>query len=705
MADETKRMPGAAPTMRMPSGDAAPTKRMAERAETGLATEVRVGEWIDERYEVLQLLSTKGGEATVYLCRDHEANGREVVVKLYKAHFRPKREIVARLKGLKHEDIIQVFDFAEWGGRFYEVMEYARGGCVYAPGQRLDENKITEILHEINNALHFCHTHNIVHRDLKPTNFFYRNADKTDVVLGDFGISSIMEEGEELHATTASRTTDFAAPEVFHNKVNPKTDYYALGITILTLLKGQSPFQGWSEAMIIEANAYGKVPIPDSCSPRFQQLLTGLLTKTTDDRWGYEQMSRWLAGESVEVQLRKTQKRERPFLVGPGLEAYSLRDLAEMMHEHWERGREIIGRKASVLIGWVAEEDKDRAEEIRDAIEQRGISIDERLMQVLCWLDPARPYLLLPGYSARTPQELAEQIDQNERNWSAGREQLYSGLIPAWLRNSRFSNFATEWDKRKAAFKNQDQGLEDFLHLLKADLPHPTIEVSPRHLDFKKIVSGQEKVLSISVENRGRGYLYGSIDPEGVSFQVKLSTHQIEGNNNQITVTVKTAETIDTGKHDFKLYLKTNADNRSLEIPCSFSVPYGVGSKVVAGAGGLLRAIWSGIAAFFGGIGKLLIGTGEFAKKAGEMTANARLRRLMTGAIFGAVIAAALRASVIYNNPAALERRTLNVTGQSWETLTQRFVEFGAAAPIQYAGFLLVAIYLFFWTWRRTKKL
>jgi hypothetical protein len=375
------------------------------------------------------------------------------------------------------------------------------------------------------------------------------------------------------------------------------------------------------------------------------------------------------------------------------------------MHEHWERGREIIGRKASVLIGWVAEEDKDRAEEIRDAIEQRGLSIDERLMQVLCWLDPARPYLLLPGYSARTPQELAEQIDQNERNWSAGREQLYSGLIPAWLRNSRFSNFATEWDKRKAAFKNQDQGLEDFLHLLKADLPHPTIEVSPRHLDFKKIVSGQEKVLSISVENRGRGYLYGSIDPEGVSFQVKLSTHQIEGNNNQITVTLKTAETIDTGKHDFKLYLKTNADNRSLEIPCSFSVPYGVGSKVVAGAGGLLRAIWSGIAAFFGGIGKLLIGTGEFAKKAGEMTANARLRRLMTGAIFGAVIAAALRASVIYNNPAALERRTLNVTGQSWETLTQRFVEFGAAAPIQYAGFLLVAIYLFFWTWRRTKKL
>jgi len=708
MADETKRMPGAAPTLRMPGG-AAPTKRMSESAEPGLATDVRAGEWIDERYEVMKLLSAKGGEATVYFCRDHHANNREVVVKLYKPQFRPKREIVARLKGLEHEDIIKVFAFAEWGGRFYEVMEYARGGCVYEPGQRLDENKITAILREINNALRFCHEHNIVHRDLKPTNFFYRNADKTDVVLGDFGISSIMEEGEELRATTGHKTPEFSAPELFRGKVHIKTDYYALGITLLALAKGQSPFAGWTDEAIMDAHTFSRVQIPDSFSPRFRQLLRGLLTNAIDDRWGYEQVSRWLKGEEVEVRgeakAQEAKRRENAFLVGPGLAAYSLQELAGMLHEHWDRGKEVIGRKAALLISWVAEENKAHAEGIKDTIEKRGLSIEERLMEVICWLDPARPYLLLPGYSARTPQELAEQIDRNERNWSAGREQLYSGLIPAWLRNSRFGNFATEWDKRKAAFKNQDQGLEDFLHLLKADLPHPQITVAPSHLDFKKIAPGQEKVLSISVVNRGRGYLHGSIDPEGVSFQIKLSTHQIEGNNNQITVTVRTTETIDTGKHDFKLHLKTNAANGALEIPCRFSVPYGVGGKVAAGAGGVFRAIWSGIAAFFHGIGKLLIGTGAIAKKAGEMTANARLRRIMAGAIFGAIIAAAMRASLIYNHPAALERRTIKISGTSWETLAQRFVEFGASAPIQYAGFLLLSIYLFFWMWGRIKKL
>jgi len=591
---------------------AAPTKRMSEDAapgivtEPGIVTDVRAGEWIDERYEVVQLLSTKGGEATVYLCRDHQANAREVVVKLYKQHFRPKREIVARLIGLKHEDIIQVFDFAEWGGRFYEVMEYARGGCVYEPGQRLDENKITEILHVINNALHFCHVHNIVHRDVKPTNFFYRNADKTDVVLGDFGISSIMEEGEELRATTGHKTPEFSAPELFRGKVHIKTDYYALGITLLALAKGQSPFAGWTDEAIMDAHTFSRVQIPDSFSPRFRQLLRGLLTNAIDDRWGYEQVSRWLAGETVEVPqtkrmplgsgleyaandqagklaseilLSKSEKRRQPFVIAHRIKAYSLHELAKIFQDDWECGCEIIKDSAKDLCDWVAKNDVKLANRIFTITKQRSLSAEIRLMQIICLLDRSCPYLLLPEQSARTPEQLAELIDRTRYTWEAAREQLYSGLIPTWLYYTQYAAYAREWDKRKENFKDRDQALEWFLHVLDKELSSPRIKVTPKALDFKEITCGEQKSLWITISNKERGYLCGKIRVDCFEpVHVTLSRYRIQNRDNPIAVTVKVPKKIEPGDSEFFLRIGTNAKNGDEWVKCRFTVTKGVAS-------------------------------------------------------------------------------------------------------------------------------
>ncbi len=674
MADLTKRMPAAEPAKRMPGG-AAETKRLPEGFAPAAAVSVRPGERIDDQFEVVKPLSDAGGEAEVYLCRDPGA-GREVVVKLYRGNFKPKMDIVQKLKGLKHEDIIEVFDFGEWNGRFYEVMEHARGGPVFVPNRSMSEAQVIQIVKEVNNALHFCHSRGIIHRDLKPTNLFYRNPDKTDVVLGDFGISSIMEEGEELHKTTAHHTTHFSAPEQYLNQVHPKTDYYALGITILTLLKGRSPFEGWTNEAVYTAHSVQKVNIPETCSRRLQSLLSGLLTKVIEDRWGYEQVTRWLNGEEVEVRVAKTERHQQPFSVGPGLAAHTLQELAAMLHSNWQHGLGILGRKAEVLCAWVAEENQQLAKEIRESIEQPGLSWDEKLMQVICWLDPGRPYLLAPGYSADTPQELAQQICSNERTWQAGRDQLFSGVIPMWLRYSRFGAFAAAWERHKAEFKERkDQGLDVFVRLLDPDLPPPRITVSPAKLEFGRIAAGQEKSPSLSIANHGRGYLHGKITSEGAPPGLRLSTAELEGNQNQVTVTLRVSATAEPGKQQFGLRLKTNAGESEILIPCTYRV---ISAAAARAGGGMAR------------LTKALFG--------------AHTRQVARAMISGALLGFFLRFALMLDNPAAWQRRTINFSGQSWETVLQRSLEFGRSAPLHYAAFFLFALFLAGWAWRQAAR-
>ena len=68
-------------------------------------------------------------------------------------------------------------------------------------------------------ALAYCHGCNILHKDIKPSNFFFRDKEHTELVLGDFGISSMLEQDGKAHKTTQARTPIYAAPDALYHTV------------------------------------------------------------------------------------------------------------------------------------------------------------------------------------------------------------------------------------------------------------------------------------------------------------------------------------------------------------------------------------------------------------------------------------------------------------------------------------------------------
>ncbi len=256
---------------------------------------------IADRYQIEEgPLGGNTGEAEVFRCLDLHDNGATMAVKIYRIDIKPEESILDQLRNLDHPDLVRLLSHGEWQGRFYEVMEYCAGGSM-GEYPAWEEGNLRPYLKEIINGLQYLHTLSIVHQDIKPGNIFFRKKGKKDLVIGDFGISSGLDSISGIHQHKGfSGTIDYAAPELIAgHTASIQSDYYALGITLLHLLSGQSPFNGLQPVTISARHAMGTIPIPDTLSIEFQQIVKGLTQFYPENRWGYRQVLAWIKKEPI----------------------------------------------------------------------------------------------------------------------------------------------------------------------------------------------------------------------------------------------------------------------------------------------------------------------------------------------------------------------------------------------------------------------
>lgn len=90
------------------------------------------------------------------------------------------------------------------------------------------------------------HSKKILHRDIKPDNIFL-NQDLR-VKIGDFGISKILDESEEV-AQSVIGTPFYFSPELAKQQsYGEKSDVWALGCLLYFMCKKQTPFCGRTKA-------------------------------------------------------------------------------------------------------------------------------------------------------------------------------------------------------------------------------------------------------------------------------------------------------------------------------------------------------------------------------------------------------------------------------------------------------------------------
>ncbi|MFE4637088.1 protein kinase [Streptomyces sp. NPDC056773] len=267
---------------------------------------MRAGEVLDARYELVRRLDV-GGMGEVWEGVDRRIR-RKVAIKLIREEADPALvpELVSRLGReataagrLAHPHIVAVYDYnsveQDDVPLVYIVMELVRGRSLAEElAQRLPTlPQALAWAEQIALALESAHgpEAGVVHRDLKPGNVMVTYGGL--VKLLDFGIARFLEDNDTHHTKlTGARmvgTPAYMAPEQCDGRpVDGRTDLYALGCLLYTMLTGRPPFtleRGLLQVMYQQVHevppppsAYLPVPAP------VDRLVMDLLAKDPADR-------------------------------------------------------------------------------------------------------------------------------------------------------------------------------------------------------------------------------------------------------------------------------------------------------------------------------------------------------------------------------------------------------------------------------------
>jgi serine/threonine protein kinase len=203
---------------------------------------------LESRYKIEQELGV-GGFGAVYKALDLSLN-RACAVKVNldvspEAQRQFTREATV-LANLIHPNLPRVTDhfFLPGQGQFL-VMDFIEGEDLEHRVQRLGPMKPDQamaLISQVADALEYMHTHTppVVHRDVKPANI--RLTPDGRAVLVDFGLVKLFDP--QLRTTVGARaiTPGYSPPEQYgHGNTDARSDVYALGATLYTLLTGLQP--------------------------------------------------------------------------------------------------------------------------------------------------------------------------------------------------------------------------------------------------------------------------------------------------------------------------------------------------------------------------------------------------------------------------------------------------------------------------------
>lgn len=261
-----------------------------------LAAETLIGDYLLER------LIGQGNMASVYRAV-HLRTGKLVAVKLLHAHLlrqplfleRLRREAQA-LQALEHPHIARLYDFVEDGANVGLVMEYLGGGTledylllVRAQGVAIPLPLVARWLEALAGAADAAHLHNLVHRDLKPANILFRDLDRREPVITDFGLAPQVDTTRLSATHSVTGTLAYLSPEQARGLPGDvHSDVYSLGVILYEVLTGQVPFQGNAVSVLMK-HISEPPPSPRSfdcyLKPELEALLMRALAKNPNDRY------------------------------------------------------------------------------------------------------------------------------------------------------------------------------------------------------------------------------------------------------------------------------------------------------------------------------------------------------------------------------------------------------------------------------------
>ena len=247
------------------------------------------------KYQIVKVLG-HGGMGTVYEAIDPNIR-RKVAVKTMMPDLAETPELRARFLreaqaagGLRHRNIVTVYDLGEARGQPYIAMEFIEGTDLEKIIQGREPYSLEwklDILRQVCEGLTYAHKHGIVHRDVKPANI--RVTPEGEVKIMDFGIAHLQSSNLTKSGLVLG-TVHYMSPEqIDGHKVDHRADIFSVGAIAYELLAYRRPFDGESLTGVMfkimhESPDAGYLP-QTAYSPGLEHIVLKALSRHLDERY------------------------------------------------------------------------------------------------------------------------------------------------------------------------------------------------------------------------------------------------------------------------------------------------------------------------------------------------------------------------------------------------------------------------------------
>lgn len=284
----------------------------------------------------------------------------------------------------------------------------------------------------------------VIHGSIRPNNIYWRHASTTPPQFGDclslpcgFEQPVLFETIERGMSAPAGRGAGLHVD-----------DCYALGVTLALVILGENPLAEIDDRTILasklERGTFNTLIGTRHLAPSHIELLRGLLTDDSTQRWTASDLEQWLSGRRLTPKSSDVGRRaSRHFDVG-GKEYWRVRPLAQALIENATDAVKIIENGS--LEKWLMRSlgDEERAKLVGECTEETkakgkgGHYEDQTIARVALALDPDGPirYRGVSVLPAGVASFLAYTLLSNG-NVQVISELIASGLVGAWASAQR----------------------------------------------------------------------------------------------------------------------------------------------------------------------------------------------------------------------------------------------------------------------------
>ena len=287
--------------------------------------------------------------------------------------------------------------------------------------------------------LQAMHSSGITYRAFSPTNLFEQT--------GNFVLGQCLSEpaGMLQPRLFETPTAAMAEPQGRGSEINAN-DYYALGVMILTLLRGHVPLRMLSEeAVLIQKARLGSYRALIEHTPleaESSELIRGLLDDNPATRWGYEQVISWLSGYRRTIDNHFSPPRAKVPYYLKEQTITTRQEMSYLLHRNWQEAIELC--RSQDLAHWLRRSFNDDVnargilllQEKNDNDKGKKNETSESMIKTLILLNPIAPILWQNmGCTITAFGSMLAKYHEEKIKAKAIISLINSGIHDFWMRN------------------------------------------------------------------------------------------------------------------------------------------------------------------------------------------------------------------------------------------------------------------------------